>query len=150
MTDQQPPREPAYAAPAPESPSPEAPSLGKTDPPPPLAGPTPGPLPGPLPGPTPGPQPVLSIISMISGILGVLIGFIGWGLLFSIGAVVLGHLGQRREREAKGFWLTGLITGYVGILVNLVVIVIWVVLLIALATTGNWNWYDYQDLNDFR
>ena len=87
---------------------------------------------------------------MISGILGVVIGFIGWGLLFSIGAVVLGHLGQRKERAARGFWITGLITGYLGILVNIVVIVIWVIVLVALASTGNWNWYDYQDLNDFR
>ena len=98
----------------------------------------------------PAPTPNLSIISMIVGILGLLIGFVGGGLLFSVGGVVLGHLGQRRERHARGFWITGLITGYVGILVNLVVIVIWIVLLAALASTGNWNWYDYQDFNDFR
>jgi hypothetical protein len=81
--------------------------------------------------------PVLSIISMIVGILGFLIGFFGLGLLFAIGAVVLGHLGQRKEPAAKGFWLTGLITGYVGILVNVVVIIFWIIATIALLNAGN-------------
>jgi predicted lipid-binding transport protein (Tim44 family) len=70
----------------------------------------------------PAKAPVLSIISLIAGILGVLAGFVGWGLLFSIGAVVLGHLGQRKEKAAKGMWLTGLITGYAGVLLNILVL----------------------------
>jgi hypothetical protein len=82
------------------------------------------------------PSPVLSIIAMIAGILGLALGLFGWGLLFSIGGVVLGHLGQRKEREAKGFWLTGLITGYIGVVLNLVVIVIWIVVFIAAINAG--------------
>jgi hypothetical protein len=77
--------------------------------------PTPG-------GAAPAKSPVLSIISLITGILGVVTGFFGWGLLFSIAAVVLGHLGKKKEPAARGFWLTGLITGYVGIAVNVVIL----------------------------
>jgi hypothetical protein len=66
-------------------------------------------------------SPVLSIIAMIAGILGLLVGITGWGLLISVAAVVLGHMGQRREKEAKAFWLTGIITGYAGVALNLVV-----------------------------
>ncbi|PRY67594.1 hypothetical protein B0I08_106201 [Glaciihabitans tibetensis] len=82
-------------------------------------------------GGAPAKSPVLSIISLIAGILGVLAGFIGWGLLFSIGAVVLGHLGQRKEPAAKGMWLTGLITGYAGIVLNLIILAIFIVALMA-------------------
>jgi ABC-type phosphate transport system permease subunit len=65
---------------------------------------------------------VLSLISLIAGILGIILGFFGWGALFSIGAVVLGHMGQRKEKHAKAMWLTGLITGYAGILLNLLIV----------------------------
>jgi len=81
------------------------------------------------------PSPSLSIISMILGILGVVIGFVGGGLLFSVGAVVLGHLGQRKEPEARGFWVTGLVTGYLGVVVNLIVIAIWIAILVGIAAT---------------
>lgn len=68
-------------------------------------------------------SPVLSIISMILGILGVLGGFVAFipvagpflQIWFPAAAVVLGFLGLKRERQAKGFWLTGLITGFVGL-----------------------------------
>jgi len=79
------------------------------------------------------PSSSLSISSMILGILGFVIGFVGGGLLFSIGAVVLGHLGQRREPRGRGFWVTGLVTGYVGIMVNLAVIAVWVAILVGFA-----------------
>jgi len=88
------------------------------------------------------PTPSLSIISMILGILGLIIGFVGGGLLFSVGGVVLGHLGQRKEPEARGFWLTGLITGYIGILINVIVIIIWIIVLASLAGTGAYWYYD--------
>jgi hypothetical protein len=54
---------------------------------------------------------------------------------------VLGHLGQRKEPAARGFWLTGLITGYVGILVNIVVIIIWIVFFVAVASNGDNLYY---------
>jgi hypothetical protein len=106
--------------------------------------PDPAPYSKPIP-PTTGqaaPTPSLSIISMILGILGLIIGFVGGGLLFSVGGVVLGHLGQRKEPEARGFWLTGLITGYIGILINVIVIIIWIIVLASLAGTGAYWYYD--------
>ena len=89
-------------------------------------------------------SPILSILSMISGILGVLAGVVGAGFLFSVGGIVLGHLGQRKEPEAKGFWLTGLITGYAGVLLNLIVLGIWIALWIAFAMSG-----EMRDFDDF-
>jgi hypothetical protein len=91
-----------------------------------------------------GKSPILSILSMIGGILGVLAGVVGSGLLFSVAGVVLGHIGQRKEPEAKGFWLTGLITGYVGVLLNLIVLGIWIALWILFATSG-----EMRDFDDF-
>lgn len=74
--------------------------------------------------------PVLSIISMIAGIVGLLTAFFGFGILFAIAAVVLGHLGQKKDpAQAKGFWVTGLITGYLGVVANLAVIIISVIVL---------------------
>ena len=65
---------------------------------------------------------------MSGSILGVLMSLVlfGSGVLFSIAGVVLGHVGQKRERHARGFWLTGLITGYVGIGLSLLIIGAWV------------------------
>ena len=76
--------------------------------------------------------PVLGIIGMILGILGVLISiFGGFGLLFSIAAIVLGFLGRAKERAAKGFWLTALITGFVGVLISVGWIIFYVVAIAA-------------------
>jgi hypothetical protein len=86
--------------------------------------------------------PVLSIISLIGGIVAVLLAFfLGWipfvgaiiALLVAIAAVVLGHLGQRREVAAKGFWLTGLITGYVGGAIALLWLAFWIIVVVAAA-----------------
>jgi hypothetical protein len=85
-------------------------------------------------------SPTLSIISLVLGILGVAAGFVGFGLLFSIGAVILGHLGQRREPGAKGFWLTGLITGYIGIAINLLVLIFLIIAFVALAGSVPMNY----------
>jgi len=111
-----------------------------TDTTPPTPEPTPYAEPTPYTAPVGAPagkSPILSIISLVAGILGLIAGLTGgWGLLFSIAGVVLGHLGQKRETAAKGFWLTGLITGYVGILANLVWIVIVIIGFIFLGTLG--------------
>lgn len=57
----------------------------------------------------------LSITSMVAGIGGLLLSFVGIGFLAAVAAVICGHLAQKREPYARPFWLTGLITGYVGI-----------------------------------
>ena len=64
------------------------------------------------------PAQTLSIVSMILGIVGVLISFCyGLGFLFSVAAVITGHLATKREPQAsaRGFRLAGIITGYVGL-----------------------------------
>ena len=80
----------------------------------------------------------LSITSMILGILGVL--GAGPGILLSIAAVITGHMAQRRQPYARGFWLTGLITGYAGILFGLLVIA-FIVFAIILAVADNNSYY---------
>lgn len=73
---------------------------------------------------TPAPPRTLSLIGMITGIVGlvgsgvVLIPIVGsiMGLFIPAGAVVLGFLGRKREgNPARAFWLTALITGFIGI-----------------------------------
>jgi len=67
---------------------------------------------------------VLSLLSMIFGIVGVAVSCCyGAGFLFSVAGVVLGHLGLKRE-SARGMALTGLITGYVG----LAMVLIWIII----------------------
>ena len=65
----------------------------------------------------------LSLIGFIAGLAGLLFAlFGGWGLLFSIAAVVLSMMGKKRELQApKWMWLTGIITGWVGIALNLII-----------------------------
>lgn len=86
-------------------------------------------------------SPILSILSLVGGILGVVIGFFGWGLLFSIAGVVLGHLGRKREPNGKGMALAGLITGYVGIAINVIVLIIAIIAIIAAFSMS--STYDY-------
>jgi hypothetical protein len=62
----------------------------------------------------------LSITSMATGIAGIVFSFFGFGLLPAIAGVVFGHIAQRREPTQRGFWITGLITGYVGVGISLI------------------------------
>ncbi len=50
---------------------------------------------------------------MVLGIIGVLA--FGFFAISSIAAIITGHMAQRSQPHAKGFWLTGLITGYAGL-----------------------------------
>lgn len=62
-----------------------------------------------------GPAQGLAVTSMVLGIAGI-VGALFWlGFLPAIAAVITGHLAKKRQPWARGFWLTGLITGYVGI-----------------------------------
>ena len=67
-----------------------------------------------------GPPQGLALASMIVGIASVLLAFVSVGLLPAIAAVVLGHLAQRRQSYARPLWLTGLVTGYVGLGISLI------------------------------
>jgi hypothetical protein len=86
-----------------------------------------------------GPQatksPVLSILSLVGGIVGVLLSFFfGIGFIFSAAAVVLGFIGRRKEPTAKAMWLTGIILGFVGIAIALI---IWIGLAVLAAVVGS-------------
>jgi hypothetical protein len=90
-----------------------------------------------------GPVPVvstaprgLSITSLVTGIVGLLLDLFGFGFLVSLAAVITGHLAQRRQPAERAFWLTGLITGYIGIGISLIYGVIQVILIIVFFTTG--------------
>jgi hypothetical protein len=81
---------------------------------------------------------VLSIISMVAGILGIVgfpvVAFIpivggGLGMFIPAAAVVLGFHGKSKEPRAKGFWLTGIITGFVGLALAILDIILWSIVL---------------------
>ena len=94
-------------------------------------------------------QPVLSILSLVTGIIAVLgspIGFVPiiggvMGLFIPIAAIVLGFLGRSKEPGARGYWVTGLITGWASLALALLSIVIWV-LIIATAPGSDGTGFD--------
>lgn len=90
------------------------------------------------------PSQGLSITSMVLGIVGALFSFCyGVGFLFSVAAVITGHIASKRERHAKGFWLTGIITGYAGIgLALLVWVAIIVIFALSFASAGAYSLYN--------
>jgi hypothetical protein len=58
---------------------------------------------------------------MIAGIVGVV--SFGWFLPATIAALILGYMGRKREGvAAKGFWLTAIITGWVGVALTVLVV----------------------------
>lgn len=101
---------------------------GATPPPPAYGSPTAYGQPAYAPAPA-GPAQGLSITSMVLGIVGLLFSLFGWGFLIALGAVITGHIAQKRQPYAKPFWLTGIITGYIGIGIS----VIWVLGILAFA-----------------
>ena len=77
----------------------------------------------------------LSITSMVLGIVGLVGLFLGGGLL-SIGAVIFGHIGLKKEPAGRGMAIAGVVTGYVGIGVGILLfLLILVPLLIAISAT---------------
>ncbi len=126
--DQVPPPESPYQPPArPSVPPPASPYQAPLAPPPVSPYSTGGPQ---------KPPTVLSLLALIFGIIGIPISCCyGAGLLFSLAGVVLGHLGLKRE-QARGMALGGLITGYVG----LGVVLVWIVIgigIVLFAVTAN-------------
>ncbi|MCU1471590.1 MAG: hypothetical protein JWQ39_2739 [Glaciihabitans sp.] len=82
---------------------------------------------------------------MVLGIVGVVFSlFYGLGLFPAIAAVITGHIASRKQKHAKAFWLTGIITGYAGLAICLIVIVV-VAALIVFATNSV-NSYGYNNL----
>lgn len=55
--------------------------------------------------------------SLVLGLIGLVISiFVGWGFPLSITAIVIGFIARRREPLARGRALTGIVTGFVGLL----------------------------------
>ncbi|MFL4475620.1 DUF4190 domain-containing protein [Paeniglutamicibacter sp. MACA_103] len=75
------------------------------------------------------PSGVLSIVSLVTGI----IGLFSIGLLFfpQLAAIICGHLALRREPHMRGVAIAGLVTGYLGA----VAFVLWMVAVIILGST---------------
>src|SRR5690242_4742869 len=79
-------------------------------------------------------SPILSILSLVGGIISILLAFFfGSGLIFGVAGIILGHLGQRREAQARGLWLTGLILSYIGAALSLLILLFTIIGFIALA-----------------
>ena len=88
-----------------------------------------------------GPAQGLAITSMILGIVGLLLALVGFGFLPSLAAVITGHLAQRRQPWAKPFWLTGVITGWVGVGIGLLTgLFILFFLVLGFASFGAYNY----------
>lgn len=100
------------------------------------ATPTAAPTPYSTPGAPAAKSPVLSIISLIAGIVGLLGSITGWTLLFSLAGIILGHMGQKKESNGKGMWITGLITGYLGALINVISLIGQIALFATFASYG--------------
>ncbi|GAA0998195.1 hypothetical protein GCM10009563_21860 [Subtercola frigoramans] len=84
-------------------------------------------------------SPVLSIIGMVAGILGFLISLVSFGIggfLFSVGGVVLGFLGRKKEPAARGFWLTALITGFAGLALSVILILVFIIAIVSNINTS--------------
>lgn len=85
----------------------------------------------------PHPADTLAIVSLVLGILG----FICAGPLFSIPAIVCGHIARKKIRETPapsdkgGLAMAGLILGYVGLVVFVIVMVFYVIAVAAAVAT---------------
>lgn len=81
------------------------------------------------------PPSTLSITSMILSIAGFLLMSVGIGIFASIAGLITGYMARTREPHARGFWLTGIIAGWVGVGLTLLFIVFFIVIF-ALAGTA--------------
>lgn len=82
----------------------------------------------------------LSITSMILGIAGVFFAFFP----LAVAAVITGHMASKKQPYAKPFWLTGIITGYVGLGISLLVgLAIFASIVIPLIALGSYGYSSY-------
>jgi hypothetical protein len=133
MTDpQNPDRSSDDFPPAPSQPSyPAAPAAGSGSP---YAAPY-------QPGQGGAPKKGLAITSMVLGIVSVVLFLPLWFLTFFTGlaALITGVLARKRNPEAKGFALAGIITGVVGLLLSLIVGIIFIAAISTAINTGEIN-----------
>jgi Domain of unknown function (DUF4190) len=83
----------------------------------------------------PPPPKGLAIASLVTGIAGAFFSlFYGFGLFPSIAGIITGHLARKRQPYARGMWLAGLITGYIGLGISLLWIAGIIVFIVVLAS----------------
>ena len=56
---------------------------------------------------------------MVCGIASIVFSLIWFGFFPALAAVITGHLAMKRQPAARGFWITGLITGYIGLAIGI-------------------------------
>ncbi|CAN5339462.1 hypothetical protein BH11ACT2_BH11ACT2_10780 [soil metagenome] len=61
---------------------------------------------------------LISTLALVAAVIGAVISFLGWGILLPIAAIVLGAIGARREKRARGLWLSAILLGIVGLIVS--------------------------------
>ena len=78
----------------------------------------------------------LAVLSMVAGILSLL----GCSMFAAIPAIVCGHIGVRQadrgEASGRGMAMAGLVMGYISLAVTVIIVAIYVVFFILLATAG--------------
>ncbi|MCU1556478.1 MAG: hypothetical protein JWN09_473 [Microbacteriaceae bacterium] len=109
-------------------------NLTPPPPPPPSAPPA-----SPYVAPAAGPKQTLSLVSFILGLAGLVFSWVFiLGFLASLAAIILGFIAKSREPAApKWMWLVGIITGFVAILISVIVIIIAIIAFASLSTVGN-------------
>ncbi|NYI41564.1 hypothetical protein [Demequina lutea] len=93
-------------------------------------------------GPNPTAKNWMGIVALIVGILGILLACCwGSGILFAVGAVVLGMLGKKAvlsgEANNRGLANVGFILGIVGVALSIVVIILSI---LGIASGNSFNW----------
>ena len=67
---------------------------------------------------------VFGIISLICGILGLLCSCCGWlGIVVAVAGVVLGIISIKKEEDAKGMAIAGIVCGGIGLVIAIIVLV---------------------------
>ena len=67
---------------------------------------------------------VFGIISLICGILAVLCMCCGWiGIILGVAAVVLGIISIKKQEDAKGMAIAGIVCGGIGLLIAIIILI---------------------------
>jgi hypothetical protein len=78
---------------------------------------------------------------MVCGIGSLVLACVSLGFLAGVAAIITGVLARKRQPHARGFWLSGLITGSVGAAIGLIQSLFWIVLVVTSALTpGNYTY----------
>ena len=83
-----------------------------------------------VPGRAAEPAPVLSVLSLVLGLLGAVTGLAIVGGVPAVAAVVLGIVARHREPRARALRVTGVVAGSVGIAAALVIPALYVAALV--------------------